>query len=431
MKSTAYNRQAALISLLYFIAAGSLTIIWNPVFPSHPDLSSDQAATILGWLMAALTCALLFLLTRSHLQRQAALELATQQARSVIENAADGIITLDDHGIIHEFNPAAAAMFGCEAAAAQGRPLTDFIPQGCHGHPVSPGILPATHEHTARCGRETKGRRADGSIFPVEITVSAVRQEPVRLLMALVRDITVRRETQQALQTSREELRSLAARLQSVREEERSRVAREVHDELGQALTGVKMDLSWILGRLDAEQTPIRERVASATQLVSRTVHAVRRIAAALRPGVLDTLGLSAALEWQASEFTAHSGIACACECAAADALLSPEAKTALFRIFQETLTNIARHAQASQVKVRSWIDGTGLHLRIEDDGVGIRPANLRGGDSLGLLGIRERASSVGATVVIQGSRGHGTSVQVSLPLPSPPGEEALSAPAA
>jgi len=419
MNTAAHIRHATFVALLYFIAAGSLTLIWDPVFPDRPSPASVRAAELLGWLMAALTSALLFLITRSHLRRQASLESATQQANSVIENAADGIITVNDHGVIAQFNPAAAAMFGCDTPIALGRSLRDFIPRPYL--PLHPSYQGSGQEVPADSvfGREVEGHRADGTTFPIEMAVSSIGSAPHRLHIAIVRDISVRRKTERELNHSREQLRSLAARLHSVREEERSRLAREVHDELGQALTGVKMDLSWTLGRLKADQKPLKERIQSASQLLDQMVQAVRRIATELRPGVLDTLGLSAALEWQATEFTRRTGIPCPCQCDLLKTELSPEENTALFRIFQETLTNIARHAQATHVWASLVECDNRLQLSIRDDGQGIRFENITDGQSLGLLGIHERASMVGATVSIEGTNGHGTSVVVSVPLPS------------
>jgi signal transduction histidine kinase len=219
-----------------------------------------------------------------------------------------------------------------------------------------------------------------------------------------------------ALRKSEENLRALAAHVQSVREEEWARIAREIHDELGQALTGLKMDLTWV-----AKQLPPDDAVAAKTRsmfdLIDGTIQSVRRIATRLRPAVLDEVGLGPAIDWQAKEFQKRSGIRCKVS-APADALaLDPERSTAAFRIFQELLTNIARHANATRVDIAVRVDSGSLILEVEDNGRGIDESALFSPKSLGLLGMRERVLPFGGHVDITGVRDQGTKVRVSIPL--------------
>lgn len=225
------------------------------------------------------------------------------------------------------------------------------------------------------------------------------------------------------LETSREQLRALAARLQSIREEERKFMAREIHDELGQALTGFKMDLAWMRTKMQAEEwdairEPILEKIKTMGGLIDETAVLVRKLCTELRPGVLDDLGLIAALEWQAREYQNRTGIVCDMQLDVGDLQVDPERSTALFRIFQEILTNVARHAHATRVNVVMKQTGADLVLEVNDNGRGIEPSRVKGDKSLGLLGMRERALILGGSVDIQGAPGKGTRVRVTMPLP-------------
>jgi signal transduction histidine kinase len=222
------------------------------------------------------------------------------------------------------------------------------------------------------------------------------------------------------LTRSREQLRNLAARLQSIREEERSRIAREVHDVLGQALTGIKMDARWILARLPESQASLATRAKSMSDLIDSTILTVRRIASDLRPGILDNLGLVAAVEWQASEFQTRTGINCRVTNTLRDAAIAAESATAVFRIFQETLTNVARHAQATAVSVDLGEQEGRIVLQVADNGRGIDLGEVTQSKSVGLLGMRERAAILGGDLVISGAPGQGTSVVLSVPLQAP-----------
>jgi signal transduction histidine kinase len=226
---------------------------------------------------------------------------------------------------------------------------------------------------------------------------------------------------EQELRSSQEQSRALAARLQAVREEERTRIAREIHDELGQALTGLKLDLSWVKKRLpDTDKAaPLRERIAAMAQLIDTTLQSVRKIITELRPGVLDHLGLPEALAWQAREFARRAEINC-------ELLMLPEhlawdedRSTAIFRIFQEILTNVARHANATLVTISLHEVAGLLVLEVRDNGRGITPPEIADPRSLGLLSMRERARLLGGTVHLRGAEGEGTTVTVWIPVES------------
>lgn len=228
---------------------------------------------------------------------------------------------------------------------------------------------------------------------------------------------TERRHAEERLRESHEQLRALSVYLQSVREEERTRIAREVHDELGQALTGLKLDLALVSNRLPRSQRLLLDKLETMAGHIDETIQSIRRIATELRPGILDDLGLIAALEWQANEFQSRTGIVCQVTSTLQDTQLDADLNTAFFRIFQETLTNIMRHANATRVEVNSTQEGGRFILTVRDNGRGILPGEARDRRSIGLLGMEERAALLGGEFEITGEPGRGTTVTVRIPL--------------
>jgi len=218
------------------------------------------------------------------------------------------------------------------------------------------------------------------------------------------------------LAESEQKLRALAARLISVREEERAHIAREIHDELGQVLTGLKMDVAWLARRLNGEQQPLVEKTESMSRLIDQTVQTVRKISTGLRPEVLDDMGLVAAIGWQAKEFQKRTGIRCRLNLPREIEGLEGEVSTTMFRAFQEILTNVARHSRATRVDVDLKSKARKLVLEVADNGIGIGAGEHNGRRSLGLLGMQERARRVGGEVRIGGAPGQGTRVVVTIP---------------
>jgi signal transduction histidine kinase len=247
------------------------------------------------------------------------------------------------------------------------------------------------------------------------IAIGSVTAATLGLLL-LTSIVDQRRRARIELQRSFDQLRALAARLQRVREDERKRVAREIHDELGQALTSIKMDAASLMHELPADGQPLRRRVESIMRLADQTIQSVRAIATELRPGVLDDLGLVAAVEWAAEDFQSRSGVRCTVYAPDGDISLDADRRTALFRIFQETLTNISRHAHATEVRVKLAVEHNSLVLEVEDNGRGIDERALADVTSLGILGMRERAVLLGGDLTIRGMRGKGTTVLVCIP---------------
>jgi signal transduction histidine kinase len=237
-------------------------------------------------------------------------------------------------------------------------------------------------------------------------------------------DVTERKRAEEAIKASRHQLRALAGRLQSVREEQRKEIAREIHDELGGALTGLKIDLSrlsrsapksWHKTKRDS----LLSKILEMTKLIDETIGKVRRLVTELRPSILDDFGLPAALEWQLQEFQKRTGIQSDFVSTVEYINMDEELSTAVFRIFQESLTNVARHANATKVTATLYKEADSLVLKVEDNGKGISEADIHNTKSVGLIGMRERALFLGGRVNFSGEPSKGTTVSVQFPFGS------------
>jgi signal transduction histidine kinase len=235
-------------------------------------------------------------------------------------------------------------------------------------------------------------------------------------------EVAERKEAQRQLEESQARLRRLSAHLQAAREEERIRIAREIHDELGQALAGLKMDVAWLQRSRNRPGSGVAPKLEDMSALIDATVQAVRRISAELRPSLLDDLGLAAAIEWQLDEFRERTGLQCVFTSNLKNTVLDTDHATALFRIFQEALTNVVRHANATQVTVNLDEDPESLTLHIRDNGRGINEEEMRQAKSFGLLGMRERVYFLEGEIDIRGAPAQGTIVTVRIPLEKEPG---------
>ena len=251
------------------------------------------------------------------------------------------------------------------------------------------------------------------AVGAVDYLMKPVVPEVLKSKVAIFVELHMKSER---LRESEDKLRRLAAHLISVREEERAHIAREIHDELGQVLTGIKMEVGWLAKRL--KEPALLEKTESMSKLIDSTVQTVRKIATGLRPEMLDDMGLIAAVAWQAKEFQKRTGIRCRTKLPPEGTKLDLEVSTTAFRIFQEILTNVARHARATRVDIELTVDEERLALEVADNGVGIPNAELNGRKSLGLLGMQERALLFGGHVGITGTPGQGTRVSVSIPIP-------------
>ena len=357
-------------------------------------------------------------------RREAEEKLAEREARlrAIYDSEPECVKLLAADGALLEMNHAGLAMIEADSMAQVA------------GRCIYPLIQPRYRDDFRRLTENVF--RGEGGRMEFEITglkgahrwletnAAPLRNNQGQVVAALgiTRDVTERKLAEQALSQSREQLRSLAAHLQSVREEERTRIAREIHDELGQMLTGFKMDVAWLDKRLAAAPPPLLDKVKTMSGLIDDMVKSVRRISAELRPGVLDDLGLVAALEWQAREFQVRTGIQCRFAPALGELELSADLGTAIFRICQETLTNVARHAQATSVRIDLGAIDRQIALTVQDDGRGITDEEMARAKSFGLVGMRERTTILGGAFQISGTPGRGTTVTVTIPLPASAG---------
>jgi signal transduction histidine kinase len=241
-------------------------------------------------------------------------------------------------------------------------------------------------------------------------------QGNVVTILSLTHDVTERKEAEEKLNTSYEQIRSLSEHLTNVREVERKHIAREIHDELGQELTVLKMDVGSLVKKLPLTDDIMRKRLASFSGLIDNIVQSVRRIASELRPSLLDDLGLTAAIAWHMEEFEKRSGIKSHFKEPKDEWILPDPVKINLFRIVQEATTNIGRHSNATEVHVNLEHNDHSIVLRVFDNGVGFNAETICKGNTLGILGMRERASIVGGKLEIKTAPGNGTEIFVSVP---------------
>jgi signal transduction histidine kinase len=251
-----------------------------------------------------------------------------------------------------------------------------------------------------------------GDIKWVSLRASPRREKDACVVWeGMIINITESRRRETELKESHERLKEVSAHVMAAREHERIRIAREIHDDLGGNLTAIKIDLDWLVRRIDAgassaENTALLAKVRTVSDLVDRTIHSIQRISRDLRPGIMD-FGIFAAIEWEAGEFAKRYGIPCKVSCSEPDIELEPDMAVAVFRIFQEALTNIAKHAHASHVWVGLDVRQEYLELKVQDDGCGIAPNDFRKLDSFGIRGMVERASLLEGKLTVSAGRGH------------------------
>lgn len=352
------------------------------------------------------------------------LRIRESEARlaGIIRSSMEAIIGVDGQQRVVLFNPTAEALFGYTADEAIGKPLSQFIParfrQAHEEHVRRFGVTGVSERQMGR-QRAIFGLRRDGSEFPIEASISQTLDGAGKLYTVMLRDITERVRGEQELQRSREELQQLSHSVLAAREEEKRRISRELHDDLGQRLSALKMDLA-MLG------ADLRENGASGTTLgqvdamhriIDETVASVRRIAADLRPALLDELGAASALRWLGRNVAERYGIDVRVD-AADDIDIGEQAAVAVFRIAQEALTNVVRHAKASHAEIRFRYLDDDYELVVEDDGVGWdgRRAQTGEGKSMGLVGVRERVRLLGGEVTTDRSARGGFRLRARFP---------------
>jgi PAS domain S-box-containing protein len=328
--------------------------------------------------------------------------------RDVIEYAPVAFVLTDLAGQIVTTNALALVSFGATRGEMIGSPLSQWIPAiATH---IELGQSPVNTDQF-----ELDCRRGDGSHFPADIIAGSLRTTKQPLDLFIVRNIEQQRSVMQELRDSRSRLRALGAMNESAREGERKRIAREVHDELGQVMTALRMDLS-MLDMLHGEQVPkLRAKVLTMKELVDRAIGGVRQIASNLRPPALD-MGLGAAIEWLVSEFKRHGAVEVELGLQGLPDGMQDDRAMTIYRIVQESLNNIAKYAQATRVEVSLRLHGDSLELHIRDNGVGFDPEAVSTRGSFGLLGMHERALSIGSDLAVDSAVGQGTHIHARFP---------------
>jgi PAS domain S-box-containing protein len=342
------------------------------------------------------------------------LQGADHTYRVFVERMNEGAAVLSSNHTVLHCNGRFARFLGAGLQSVIGSSMLDLV--WPDDHLKLDALLRRAAQRS--CRGEVRLQSRKGAPLSVHLSLNPLRLDSTRAVCLIASDLSDMKRAEQELRASSEQLRNLAAHLLSVREEERTRISREVHDELGQSLTAVKMDLAWLARRLPQGNAQTLKRISSTGQLADSIIQSIRRISTELRPAVLD-LGLAAAVEWQVQEFQARSGILCKVRLLTREVVAS-NASTAMFRIFQETLTNVARHAKATRAEVVLEKQRNRLVLLIRDNGRGFDQAKPSLSKSLGLLGMRERAAILGGQVNISSAPGKGTTVTAWIPFPSP-----------
>lgn len=339
--------------------------------------------------------------------------------RALVDTAPDATVIADEKGIIRIANRQATKLFGYTKAELTGMQVEALIPQSARPKHEDFRRQYVSNPHTRPMGtgRDLLAVRKDGQIVPVEISLSPYHFAEGILVTASIRDITQRKKAEKELEESYRSVRQLTEHLQNVREEERTHIAREIHDELGQQLTVLMMDVSWLDRKIGAENDAAKKKINELMKLLDNTVKTVRRISTELRPSVLDDLGLSAAIAFHLEEFEKRSGIRIQLAVPKKEPVLTGPVKNGLFRIFQESLTNVARHSGAKKVMVKIEVQSDKIILMIKDDGRGFDEERATGKRTLGVLGMKERTTMMGGEYSISGIPGKGTTVLVNLPL--------------
>lgn len=352
----------------------------------------------------------------------ALLRQSDRRFRALIENSQDAIALFGADGAILYASPSTTSVIGFTPEELLQRNMVEFIRPDWHDR-----VLGTLAEVLDRPGvgisTEAYVRHKDGEYRFLEGTFTNLLDEPsVGAIVNNYRDVTERKRAEEELRATTEQLRALSARLLAAREEEGTRIAREIHDELGGVLTGLKWDIEDCEKALSASTNAeplglIRKKIPVMTGLLDNTIDTVRRISSELRPGVLDDLGLVAAIEWQAQQFQQRTGIECRFNAGLATIDLNRDQATAIFRVFQEVLTNVIRHAQATRIEITVSEVNKEFVLEVKDNGRGISESERQNMRSLGLLGMHERVQLVGGKIEISGAQGQGTRVVVRVPL--------------
>ena len=367
-----------------------------------------------------------------------ALRESEARTRAIVESALDAVITIDERGAITGWNSQASSTFGFTEEEVKGKLLSEtIIPpryRAAHFNGLKQFLMTG-EQHILNRRIELSALHKKGYEFPIELSVTAITVGERQVFSAFLRDISERKRAETAVKDAYERLREVTRQLAEAEEVERRRIARELHDEFGQALTGLKFDVAWLKKQLSRSNKPadtaaMKAKTAAMSESVDGLIHSVRATAAALRPGVLDDLGLVAAIEWLVVSFRQRTGLRCELNIdpAMGEWAIRSELATTVFRGAQELLTNVMRHARAKTVSVHLRINDDQLILTVRDDGQGIKRSEWEQSRSLGLRGLRERVRLIGGTVFLTDAA-RGTEISLVLPIRTRAEEPTLKEP--
>ncbi len=423
------------------LVAGGLTILLlatSVAWLAMALRARDTPFVLLAVASISAVLALVFYWLRLRMLRAAVvrdltnLEKSEARLAGIIRSSMEAIISVDDAQRIVLFNPMAETLFGCPANHAIGRPLSDFMPErfrSAHEAHVRRFGVTGVSERQMGKQRPLFALHADGREFPIEASISQIEVSGGKLFTVMLRDTTERVRAEAALRRSQEELQHLPDSILATREEERHRIARELHDDLGQRLSALKMDISLLAADLQAEGSDraLVAKTEAMQRVIDETIAAVRQISADLRPPLLDELGLVPAIEWIAKNFRQRFGLIVNVH--AQETPMQERAAISVFRIVQEALNNVVRHADATRVDIAFDQLGDMLELSIQDNGHGWSGAPPAPGERkpLGLLGIRERARLLGGQATIVHTPDSGFRLSVRFPVTHDVSEEAES----
>ncbi|MCK4328829.1 PAS domain S-box protein [candidate division WOR-3 bacterium] len=352
-----------------------------------------------------------------HVENVKQIQLQRKWLESFVQYSPLGIVKIDNNNKVISCNSVFEKIFQYRESEIVGKGIDELI-AGKEFIKEAQAITRKSTIDGMSSKVITKQRRKDGTWVDVEVFAVPIKiGDKLYGQFGMYYDITNRKKAEEELRGSRKQLRKLAAHLQSVREEERTWIAREIHDELGQTMTALKMNLSWLNNKITKKQKILKEKTKTMLNLIDGTIQNVQRISTELRPGILDDFGLPSAIEWYTEEFQKRTGIQCKVTINPEDIILAKDLSMSIFRIFQETLTNVARHAKATNVRASLRVKDNMLELKVRDNGIGIKKEQISNYNSLGLISMRERVYPWGGDFKIKGIRNKGTTVTLTIPL--------------
>lgn len=373
-------------------------------------------ALVILFVLASTFFAVRTLLRQEHLESE--LKDSDEQLRHMVQSVRDAIVTVDADQRVVLFNHAAERMFGIPGTDVIGRQIDEWLARCGHppeGNELQRYLQEGVHSSSGLALLGIIELRGTSQNFPVELSLSTTTVHGRILTTAIFRDLAERQRAENELLASNRQLKELSASLQNVREQERARISREMHDELGQLLTGMRMEVSWLGGKLSPEQKILAGKIDSIKGMIDQTIVSVRRISSELRPLVLDDLGFSAAAGWYVDQFSARTGLRTTLDLPTDNPRLDDASATAMFRVLQESLTNVARHAGATRVDIGLTMRDGEWVLSIRDDGTGIA-TDAVGREGIGLIGMRERIQMLGGRFSVLSPPGGGTEVEAIVP---------------